>query len=355
MVLTAALGTMAGGAMVNSLASSAGAKNSGTFFVTINPSSLTIGQSASARSIVTVTSINSFAGTVALSLFFPGGKLPALLSPTSVSLSANATAKSTLTVTTTNTTSTGSYSIVVIGVSSGHGKTSYSSTMLSVQVVSNRDFTITVSPTSITNLVGSTNTTKILLASQDGFNGTITLTATLPFGYITITGGQSPVTLAAGGTATSTLQITTSTSTLPGTYTVTITGTSGPISHTTTVTLTASDPTPLPPESLKLVNYSFSSNTNVTLSIQNTGTTSVTLQSYSVRDSTGDAWTLANWSGPTIAPSSVIQVNVLISTSCGGCIYTGILGLFTQFVPGQTYTIVVTTTRNNQFSFTVTR
>src|SRR5439155_15563204 len=66
-----------------------------------------------------------------------GSKLPATVSPTSVNVPANGTTTSTLTVTATS--NIGNYNIVVIGIASSHGKTTYASADLSVQVVSNQD------------------------------------------------------------------------------------------------------------------------------------------------------------------------------------------------------------------------
>jgi len=99
---------------------------------------------------------------------------------------------------------------------------------------------------------------------------------------------------------------------------------------------------------------SFTSGTNVTLFIRNQGTTSVSLQSYYVKDAAGDQYQLTTWaSAPTgINPNTVIPTNLLIGTSCSGCVLTG--SAFT-FTAGNSYTILVVTTRNNQFSFTATR
>jgi hypothetical protein len=99
---------------------------------------------------------------------------------------------------------------------------------------------------------------------------------------------------------------------------------------------------------------SFSSGTNVTLFIRNQGTTSVSLQSYYVKDSAGDQYQLTTWTGAPsgINPNTVVPANLLIGSSCTGCVLTGTAFTFTS---GSSYTILVVTTRNNQFSFTATR
>jgi len=353
MVLTAAVGTVAGGTMFSSYVN--GSKAGPSFLLTVHPSTLTLEQGASLTSTVNVISVRGFSGTVSLSLFFAGSTLPASLSPLSVSIPVNGTATSTLTVTATN--AVGDFNIVVIGIASSHGKTNYASTELSVQVVSNQDFTIASSPSSIVNVFGSSNTTTITVTSQNGYTGTVSLTVTAPFGYITVRGSQNPLTLSAGGTTSSILNITTSISTRLGNYNITVTGTDGSRTHSTVISLTVIDPIVPPPvvESLKLTGYLFINGTSLSLVLQNIGSTSVTLQSYLIRDSSGDTWSLANWAGPTIMSNGSGTASILIGTSCSGCIYGGIPGLFFQFTVGQTYTVIVMTTNNNEFSFTATR
>jgi len=353
MVLTAAVGTVAGGTMLSSYVN--GSKAGPSFLLTVNPSTLSIEQGASLTSTVSVISVRGFSGTVSLSLFFTGSNLPALLSPSSVSVPVNGTAKSKLTVNATSTV--GNYDIVVIGITTSHGKTNYASTDLSVQVVSNQDFTITSSPSSIVNTFGSSNTTTITVTSLNGYTGTVSLTVTAPFGYITVMGSQNPLIISSGGTASSTLNITTSLSTNPGTYNITVTGTAGSRTHSTVISLTVIDPIVPPPviESLKLTGYQFINGTSLSLVLQNTGTTSVTIQSYVVRDSSGNTWSLSNFAGPVMTPNGFGTAIILIGANCPSCVYGGIPGLFFQFTIGQSYTVILTTTRNNQFSFTVTR
>ena len=353
MVLTAAVGTVASGTMLSSYVN--GSKAGPSFLLTVNPSTLSIEQGASLTSTVSVMSVRGFSGTVSLSLFFTGSNLPASLTPSSVSVPVNGTAKSTLTVNATSTV--GSYDIVVIGIATSHGKTNYASSELSVQVVSNQDFRITSSPSNIVNTFGSSNTTTITVTSLNGYTGTVSLTVTAPFGYITVMGSENPLILSAGGTASSALNITTSLSTTLGTYNITVTGTAGSRTHSTVISLTVIDPIVPPPviESLKLTGYQFINGTSLSLVLQNTGTTSVTIQSYVVRDSSGNTWSLSNFAGPVMTPNGFGTAIILIGANCPGCVYGGIPGLFFQFTVGQSYTVILTTTRSNQFSFTITR
>jgi len=351
MVLTAAGGTVTGGVLANSYVNSAN-RDPGSFLITLNPSTMWTVQGASSTSTITVTSINGFSGTVTLSLYFPGTAFTASIGPTSVSVPSNSIAESTLSVTAPDTP--GSYTVVVIGVSSSHGKTSYSSSMLIVQVASSQDFTITSMPTRITTTTGATNTTTVIVTSINGYTGNVSLTVTAPFGFITVTGGENPLTIASGGAASSTLAITTSTNTAEGNYSMIITGSDGSRSHSTTISLQVVDPIPAIIESLVLNGYHFNNSTSLTLYLQNAGNGTITLQSYVIRDSSGNAWSLSSWIGPSIEVNAVGSANIMIGSSCPGCIYNGIAGLFLQYQQGQTYTVTVTTSRDNQFTFTVT-
>src|SRR5213592_538678 len=82
MVLTAAGGTVTGGVLANSYVNSAN-RDPGSFLITLNPSTMWTVQGASSTSTITITSINSFSGTVTLSLYFPGTTFTASISPTS--------------------------------------------------------------------------------------------------------------------------------------------------------------------------------------------------------------------------------------------------------------------------------
>ncbi len=97
---------------------------------------------------------------------------------------------------------------------------------------------------------------------------------------------------------------------------------------------------------------------NVTINIRNAGTLSVSLTQYYITDSSGNAWARLTWSGGPIAPNQVVPTILLIgsgTTQCGSsCSYTGAVGSFTYFATGS-YTVKVVTSRNNPFSFTITK
>ncbi len=92
----------------------------------------------------------------------------------------------------------------------------------------------------------------------------------------------------------------------------------------------------------------FSSNTSVTLDLRNAGGATVTLVTYYVKDPSGDTYELPGWSGPNIAPNSVVATNFLIGSSCNGCTLTG--NAFT-FTTGMTFAVEVMTSGNHIFTY----
>jgi hypothetical protein len=114
-------------------------------------------------------------------------------------------------------------------------------------------------------------------------------------------------------------------------------------------------------EALNMDSYSFPNTTNVTLYIRDSGSVAVNFATYYVKDNLGNSWQLQNWTptGTPIQPNAVLALNLAIGSGAGGCgsscQYTGTSGGFANFVGGNSYTVLLVTTRNNQFSFTVTK
>jgi len=99
-------------------------------------------------------------------------------------------------------------------------------------------YTLSASPTSLTITQGGNGTSAIRVTPQNGFSGSVSLSASgLPSG-VTSSFSPNPT------STTSTLTLTASGTATTGTVTVTITGTSGTLTNTTTITLTVSPPPP---------------------------------------------------------------------------------------------------------------
>src|SRR5256885_13094576 len=81
MVLTAAVGTVAGGTMLSSYVN--GGKAGPSFLLTVDPLTLFFEQGPTPTSTVSIISVNGFSRTVSFSLFFTGSKLTATVNRTS--------------------------------------------------------------------------------------------------------------------------------------------------------------------------------------------------------------------------------------------------------------------------------
>ena len=95
-------------------------------------------------------------------------------------------------------------------------------------------------------------------------------------------------------------------------------------------------------------------NNNVTIYLRNTGTTFVTLVSYYVQDINGNQCAkTTGWTKGPFSPTQLAQVPLGIPASPSTyCTWTGTPFTFQQ---GNTYTIIVATSHNSQFSFTIQR
>jgi len=108
-------------------------------------------------------------------------------------------------------------------------------------------------------------------------------------------------------------------------------------------------------EAINIENSAFTNGTSVTLYLRNTGTASLSLITYYVKDNSGNQYSRTTWTGPSIPPNGLATTYVNIGTSCGSCTYQGAAGAFSGFVSGNSYTVTVVTSRNNQFVFTAVR
>lgn len=322
------------------------------FTLSSSPAALAINQGSTATATVTVASLNGFDMATGLTTTVSlggNGWILARLANNILTPSSGAKTDTTLSVTALQGTPIGAYDVTV---SSSGGTKSHSITV-SVTVAA-ADFTITPQPSSITVGQNSYNTTTLILASQGGFSGNVSLSVTAPLASMGVAGGPSPVYLAIGGAATSTLAVQASPLTPMGAYSITITGTAGALTHTTSiqVIVTNSSIVSTGREALNLDSYAFSSNTNATIYIRNTGTATVTMTSYYVKDASGDTYENLAWNGPAIAVNQVGATIILIGSSCSNCT---LVGSPYTFMPGNSYTITIVTTRNNQFTFTIVR
>jgi phage terminase large subunit-like protein len=194
-----------------------------SFSLSASPTAVTIANGGAAgKTVISVNPVNGFSGNVMLT----ASGLP---TGVTASFSSNPVAStSTLTLTASSTAATGTATVTVTGTSGSLKKT----TTVQLTVTQLPTYTLSASPNNLTITQAGQGTSTITINPLNGFDGSVTFSASgLPSGVTAIFGTNpattsSTVTLTAGATATL------------GTATVTITGTSGSLKETTTISLT---------------------------------------------------------------------------------------------------------------------
>jgi uncharacterized membrane protein len=200
----------------------------GDFTIAATPASQTVTAGAGASYTATVTGSGGFAGNVAFSISGLPTGATASFNPTSVTGSGS----STVSVSTSSTTPAGTFTLTITGTS---GTLVHSTTVtLVVNAPAAPDFTISVSPTSLTVARNSSGNYTVTITGQNGFAGTVNLSVTGLGARVSATFTPTSVT----GSGTSTLRVTVNRRATTGNRTLTITGTSGSLTHSTNATLT---------------------------------------------------------------------------------------------------------------------
>jgi subtilase family serine protease len=197
------------------------------FSLSASPTSLTIVQGgAGGTSTITVNALNGFSGSV-------GFTVTSVL-PSGVSAGFNpnpATGSSIVTLSASSMAATGIMTVTVTGTSGTLAHTVSISLTVNASAPA-PDFSLSSSPNTLSVGRGKTGTSTITVNKLNGFNSSVSLSASgLPKG---VTASFSP----ASTTGTSTLTFKASMSDSLGTFIVTIKGVSGSLSHPTTISLT---------------------------------------------------------------------------------------------------------------------
>ena len=214
---------------------SAGFSNQPFYAIDASPATLVTDNGASNSSLITLTSLNGFSGTVTLSgSVNPSGPTQSLF-PTSISLTAGIQDFSTLSVTVGTTVAPGNYNITVTATTNS----SFPLNSVIVHlIVPPPDFSISSSPATVTINATSSGSARLTLTSLNSFAGTVGLTLA-PSSGLAASLNATQLRLQPGG-SNSSASLTVSTST-GGTYTATITATSGQLTHRITVSVIALD------------------------------------------------------------------------------------------------------------------
>lgn len=193
------------------------------FSLSASPSSLNVTQGSNGSSTIAITPSNGFTGSVSLSASGLPSGVTAAFSPNP------ATNTSALTFTVSSTAATGTVSVTVTGTS---GSLTHTTTItLTVNPVAAADFSLSASPNSLSLSRGTRGTSTITITPSNGFNGSVSLSASGMHSGVTASFSPNPA------TSTSTLTFTVASNATRGTFTITITGTSGSLTHTTTISL----------------------------------------------------------------------------------------------------------------------
>jgi large repetitive protein len=194
----------------------------GSFTLGTSASSLTLTQGSSAPSTITVTGQNGFTGNVNLSASGLPYGVTASFSPNST------TGTSVLTLTASSVSSLASSATITISGTSG---SLTETTTLLLTVNPGPSFSLGASPASLSVNQGTLATATITIASLNGFNGQVNLTASgLPAG-VTASFTPNPA------TGTSLLTLSAAMTAATGNFNVTISGNSGTLTSLTTLAL----------------------------------------------------------------------------------------------------------------------
>ena len=207
------------------------------FTISCSPSTLSIQKGANDTSTCTVTSLNGFASSTALSCSgLPAGVTCAFV-PSSVTPPSGGGAASTLTVAVAGSVAPGSYSFQAQATSGSLTR----NTTLSLTVPA-PDFTITCTPASL--LVPQTGSafSTCTVTSLFGFASTINFGCPGAPAGVTCSFTPSSATPPAGGSVTTTLTASAASTAVTGPYTLKVRGTSAAVSEKTNIALVVATP-----------------------------------------------------------------------------------------------------------------
>jgi subtilase family serine protease len=241
--------------------------NTPGFTISDSPNALTLVQGASGTSTLTVTDLDGFSGSVNFSISSLPSGVTAAFSPNP------ATSTSTLTLTASATAALGTANLTITGKSG-----SITQTLPFTLTVNGPDYSLTATPSKLTQAPGTSGTSTIKVVPTNGFTGGVTLAASgVPSG-VTAAFSPNPT------TSTSTLTLTLGSSVGTGSHVITITGTSGSLSHTTKVTLVVKGAkVKLAPTSLTFPKTKVGSTSSLkTVTLTNTGNATLNISTIAV-------------------------------------------------------------------------
>jgi kumamolisin len=309
-----------------------------TFFLTAYPTSYTVPVSGPVVNAtpIGVASRYGFTGTITYTAVGTGGLTCSMPSNTFTSANVNTTLVNTLSIATAGVTTKGTYTCTLTGTS---GSITSAPIVISVVIssIATASFTLTPATASYTLTNFNTIMDTITATSVGSFAAPVTLSCAAT-GGITCSMGTSPVTLTAGGTATSVDTIVLSgISTAPGTYVVTVTGVSTTPALTETTTINIISPGNTFTLTPTTTSYSIASGTPESDNITTTsvglfaGTVALTCTPISGITCTMTPSSATLTAGGSATPVPVLAINTTGATAVGSfpLVVTGVSGTTT--------------------------
>jgi hypothetical protein len=206
------------------------------FSVSVSPASVSVGAGKSVTATVNVTGTGGFSGAVALSASGLPSGVTGVFSPASITGSGS----STLTLTAGAAAAASSSTLTLTGAS---GADSHAATLgLTVTPAAQPDFSLSVSPASLTVVAGSTGTATVTVGASNGFSSSVSLSSSGAPSGVSVAFDHS--TLTGGGTATVTFSV--AAGTAAGTGAITLAGDASGLHHTASVAFTVQATKPPP-------------------------------------------------------------------------------------------------------------
>jgi hypothetical protein len=291
------------------------------YALSASPNSLTMAQGNQGTSTITITPENGFSGSVSLSAL----GVPGLPSGVTAAFNPNpATSSSTLTLTASPAATPDTATVRVIGSS---GTLTQTTTLtLTVTGTPVPSYALSAIPSSLTVAQGNQGTSTITITPENGFSGSVSLSASgLPSG-VTAAFNPNPA------TGSSTLTLTASATAPPGSGTVTVTGTSGNLTQTTMLTLMVTPDFTLSPASgsptSQTIRAGQTASFTLTLASSNSFSGTVNL-SCAIKPAVTTAPPTCNLSGSSVQISSggtqsiTVNVGTTASVTASAAAYVG--------------------------------
>jgi uncharacterized membrane protein len=204
------------------------------FSINLAPRRLSFEAGLNSHSALKVSSVNGYAGNVALTAVTTAPKTSTTLSLSSFYLGPGRTVSSVLTIT---SSTQGSFDVTITAAADKF----YQSIIIPVTVSGSGDFDLSLNPNPLTITTEASQNVIINLTSSRGCNCLISLSNNIPTSGIGIGYDlQNIGPLAANGQTNSTLLVSVDPTVTPGTYDVTITASSSSVSHSTILKLIVS-------------------------------------------------------------------------------------------------------------------